>query len=354
MRKENRFLFSVAMVMLGIGVLCAPVSFAYTGKTVFATATEATADPSDEETDETAQKSEQVASDDERTTQTAVGEEGAYAKYADDVNDGVYDVVVESSSSMFRIEKAVLTVENGKMHAVITLGGTGYLRLFMGTGLEAVEADPGTYAEFTEDADGAYSYAIDVEALDKSLECTGFSKRKEKWYDHQISFLSSSLPAGALKETISDGTYKCAVTLTGGTGKASVESPAVLTVRDNKVFAKITWSSPHYDYMLVGGRQYLPENKSGNSVFSIPVSALDEEMPVIADTTAMSEPHEIEYTLHFDTASMEKTSSGIRIAAIVFLAIVVIAAICVGASIYRKSRRKAQEEPAETEAEIEE
>ena len=37
-----------------------------------------------------------------------------------------------------------------------------------------------------------------------------------------------------------------------------------------------------------------------------PVSAFDWKMPVLADTTAMSTPHEIEYTLYFDSATIEK------------------------------------------------
>ena len=151
-------------------------------------------------------------------TQTLVGPEGCYAKYADEIEDGVYEIEADTSSSMFRIVRTVLTVKDGNMSAVITLSGKGYLRLFMGTGAQAVEADPSDYAEYREDEEGAYTYEIPVEALDATLECTGFSKRKEKWYDHQICFMTSSLPEGAVKKPIADGTYSCDVTLTGGTG----------------------------------------------------------------------------------------------------------------------------------------
>ena len=68
--------------------------------------------------------------------------------------------------------------------------------------------------------------------------------------------------------------------------------------------AEITWSSPNYDYMIVDGEKYLPVNTEGNSVFEIPVAALDTALAVTADTTAMSTPHEIEYTLTFDSASL--------------------------------------------------
>ena len=68
--------------------------------------------------------------------------------------------------------------------------------------------------------------------------------------------------------------------------------------------ATIVWSSPHYDQMVVDGTQYLPVNDSGNSTFEIPVTALDEDLPVQAETTAMSEPHMIDYTLRFDGSSI--------------------------------------------------
>ena len=55
--------------------------------------------------------------------------------------------------------------------------------------------------------------------------------------------------------------------------------------------------------MIVDGEKYLPVNTEGNSVFEVPVTALDEPVTVIGDTVAMSQPHEIEYilTFHSDT-----------------------------------------------------
>lgn len=105
---------------------------------------------------------------------------------------------------------------------------------------------------------------------------------------------------------LEDGTYTVAVTLEGGSGRASVESPATLTVADGSVTADILWSSSNYDYMKVDGVQYDPVNTDGNSEFQIPVLGFDYAMPVSADTTAMSTPHEIEYTLYFDSATLEK------------------------------------------------
>lgn len=96
-----------------------------------------------------------------------------------------------------------------------------------------------------------------------------------------------------------DGTYQMEVELLGGSGRASVTSPAKVEIKDGKAVATLEWSSPNYDYMVVDGEKYLPVNIEGNSVFQIPVEAFDQDIAVIADTVAMSTPHEIEYTLNF-------------------------------------------------------
>ena len=69
--------------------------------------------------------------------------------------------------------------------------------------------------------------------------------------------------------------------------------------------AQIVWSSSHYDYMLVDGERYDALSNEDGSTFEVPVSALDTPLAVIGDTTAMSTPHEIEYTLTFDASSAE-------------------------------------------------
>ncbi|WP_418745504.1 hypothetical protein [Frisingicoccus sp.] len=265
------------------------------------------------------ENSDLIAGDDERAAQQTVGEEGAEPVYAENLIEGTYEIEVDSSSSMFRIVHADLTVKDGRMTAVLTLGGTGYLKLFMGTGEEAVAADESAYAAFVEDSEGAYTYEVPVEALNKELECTGFSKRKEKWYDHQIFFKAETLPEEAFAveaETIDlkDGEYTVQVDLAGGTGRAEITSPAVLRIEDQSATAVIEWSSSNYDYMVVNGKKYFPVNSEGNSVFEIPVLAFDKAMTVTADTTAMSTPHEIEYMLTFDKASIQSGTNATMIA----------------------------------------
>ena len=52
------------------------------------------------------------------------------------------------------------------------------------------------------------------------------------------------------------------------------------------------------------GQRQVTVSTEEHSVFEIPVTGFDYKMPVSADTTAMSTPHEIEYTLYFDSASV--------------------------------------------------
>ena len=103
---------------------------------------------------------------------------------------------------------------------------------------------------------------------------------------------------------LEDGLYTVDVTLEGGSGKASVDSPTSLEIKDGKAFATLVWSSKNYDYMLVDGKQYDRLDTAGNSVMRIPVT-LDSDLEVSALTTAMSEPHLIDYTLRFDGSSLQ-------------------------------------------------
>lgn len=107
---------------------------------------------------------------------------------------------------------------------------------------------------------------------------------------------------------IADGTYRIEVALSGGTGRATIESPALLSVQNGEMMLTVKWSSDKYDYMLVGGEKLTPEIVDGHSTFVIPVRTLDKPLSVIADTTAMSTPHEIEYTITFDAASLKPAS----------------------------------------------
>ena len=97
-----------------------------------------------------------------------------------------------------------------------------------------------------------------------------------------------------------DGNHSVSVSYSGGTGKAYVHSSGTLHVSGGKMTVTIRWSSENYDYMIVNGSKIYPDSTSGGSVFTIPVHYLGQWFSVIADTTAMSVPHEIEYSLKID------------------------------------------------------
>ena len=227
--------------------------------------------------------------------------------------DGTYTAKFDTDSTMFAVNetcdgRGTLTVENGEMTIHVTLRSTHIVNLFPGTAEDA-QKDGAVLLQPTEDkvtySDGlsetVYGFDVPVPALDQEFDLALIGT-KGVWYDHKVSV---SDPQPVEETALDDGTYTCDVTLEGGSGRATVDSPATLTVVDGEITAAIVWSSPNYDYMKIGEEQYLPVNTEGNSTFEIPVTALDEPQNVIADTVAMSQPHEIEYTLTFDSASLK-------------------------------------------------
>ena len=223
--------------------------------------------------------------------------------------DGVYTAEFKTDSSMFHVNEAyhgrgTLTVENGQMTIHITMPSKLVVNLFPGTAEEAQQdgavllqptVDTVTYDDGT--TEEVYGFDIPVPYLDGEFDCALIGT-KGKWYDHKVSV------SGAVK-IVADGAYTMAVSMTGGTGRAFIDSPANITVEDGNYTAEIVWSSSHYEYMTVDGVQYDPINTEGNSTFLIPVTP-DTDITVQALTTAMSEPHLIEYVLHFDGATLSE------------------------------------------------
>ncbi len=212
------------------------------------------------------------------------------------IKDGTYAIKVSSDKSMFKIVDCQLTVKDGEMSAVITLSATGYGKLYMGVSSGA-DADPESQSEFTLNGE-RHSFTVPVNALDVELDCAGFSIRRQQWYDYKVVFESGEIPPEAFE------TKQIDVTMSGGSGRASVESPAGLTRENGAYLAEITWSSPNYIYMTVDGTKFNPVNTDGNSVFKIPVD-LDSDMKVIGCTVAMGSEKEIEYTLRFDSSTIK-------------------------------------------------
>ena len=240
--------------------------------------------------------------------------ESAAASSARALEDGTYTAEFDTDSSMFHVNEAsdgkgTLTVENGQMTLHISLQSKKIVNLYVGMAADAPDheadwlqptTDTVTYSDGT--SEEVYGFDVPVEALDTDFQLAILGT-KGKWYDHTVSVRNVEAQAAEAVETPADGSYTCEVTLEGGSGRATVDSPAALTVADGKMTATIVWSSPNYDYMIVDGEKYLPTNTEGNSTFEIPVSALGVPLSVVADTVAMSTPHEIEYTLTFSAPS---------------------------------------------------
>ena len=119
---------------------------------------------------------------------------------ADQLADGSYEITVDSSSSMFKVVKCVLTVKDGAMTADMTMSGQGYGAVFMGTGAEApASPEESPCIAFKQDAEGAKVFTVPVEALNQPVDCAAWSIRKEKWYDRVLVFQGDALPQEALK-----------------------------------------------------------------------------------------------------------------------------------------------------------
>ncbi len=224
--------------------------------------------------------------------------------------DGVYTAEFDTDSSMFHANEAcdgkgTLTVENGRMTFHISLASKKIVNLYLGAASDAEAnkadwllptTDTVTYSDGT--SEEVYGFDIPLTAVGEDFQLAILGT-KGKWYDHTVSVRDAQPKTEEAAETPADGVYSVNVTLEGGSGRATVDSPAALTVEGGKMTAVIVWSSPNYDYMIVDGEKYLPTNTEGNSTFEIPVAALGTPLSVTADTVAMSTPHEIEYTLTF-------------------------------------------------------
>ena len=242
--------------------------------------------------------------------------------------DGVYTAEFSTDSSMFHVSEAcdgkgTLTVKDGVMTIHISLGSKKILNLYPGLAEDAAKdgavlleptTDTVTYSDgMTEEV---YGFDVPVPAIGEEFDLALIGT-KGKWYDHKVK-VSDPVAADSREaangsfamSTLTDGSYTIELTMEGGSGRASIQSPAQLAVADGAATATLEWSSPNYDYMLVNGEKYLPVNTEGNSVFEVPVEALDAPLTMIGDTVAMSTPHEVEYTVTFHSETLESTESG--------------------------------------------
>lgn len=262
--------------------------------------------------------------------------------------DGIYKVNnVVSSSAMFRVVGCTLTVKNGKMSAVLTLSGTGYDYLYLGTEEEAAKADKSLWVPFKEDNNGKYTYTVPLESLDKEIAVAAFSHNRQSWYGRTLVFHSDSLekigdisnegnggtnggsttPSGSnngfiLKPNdgkaeneskyeadtsgatskvnsstvLADGVYTpdC-FTWSGGTGKVKIYCNKI-TIQNGQVYATLVFDSDHYQYVKANGNTYYTSKGGGTATVTIPI-ALNQNNKILGMTDKMSVAHEIEYTI---------------------------------------------------------
>lgn len=242
--------------------------------------------------------------------------------------DGVYAAEFSTDSSMFHVSEAcdgkgTLTVKDGVMTIHISLGSKKILNLYPGLAEDAAKdgavlleptTDTVTYSDgMTEEV---YGFDVPVPVIGEEFDLALIGT-KGKWYDHKVKVSdpvaedSREAANGSFDmSALADGSYTIELTMEGGSGRASIQSPTQITVADGAATAILEWSSPNYDYMLVNGEKYLPVNTEGNSVFEVPVEALDVPLTMIGDTVAMSTPHEVEYTVTFHSETLESAESG--------------------------------------------
>ena len=173
------------------------------------------------------------------------------------------------------------------------------MQIFAGCGTKNDAAQTEGSVAATEDAQGAAGENTQTAGQNATEENAG-GMAEQNEAEESIAGKAATEQADSTEVSVpEDGEYTVDVTLEGGSGKATVDSLAKVTVKDGVAYATITWSSTHYDYMIVNGEKYLNENEGGNSTFTFPIDGIPCEMDVIGDTTAMSTPHEIDYTLTF-------------------------------------------------------
>lgn len=242
--------------------------------------------------------------------------------------DGVYTAEFSTDSSMFHVSEAcdgkgTLTVKDGVMTIHISLGSKKILNLYPGLAEDAAKdgavlleptTDTVTYSDgMTEEV---YGFDVPVPVIGEEFDLALIGT-KGKWYDHKVKVSdpvaedSREAANGSFDmSALADGSYTIELTMEGGSGRASIQSPTQITVADGAATAILEWSSSNYDYMLVNSEKYLPVNTEGNSVFEVLVEALDAPLTMIGDTVAMSTPHEVEYTVTFHSDTLQNAESG--------------------------------------------
>lgn len=241
------------------------------------------------------------------------------------IDGASYKVEATSNSGMFNITNCVLTNNNGKMTAVITLSGKSYSHLYIGNEEDAKKASANNFEgciPFVINAEGQYTYTIPVEQLNTPLEIWAFSTVSKKWYKRIITFKSEGMQFQGLKE----GTYEYVkdatdqvYTVTTDPGKFSV-TEATLSKTAEGMKAKVTLKGTGYDVLYLGsdedakkddGKNWIipcetkGEGENQQYVFEIPVSALNTSIPIATHGTKSKKWFNHTITFNFNTNTVD-------------------------------------------------
>ena len=247
----------------------------------------------------------------------------ALAENAAVLEDGRYHVTVESDSGMFKMVDCVLTAVNGEYTATITMSGTGYDKLFVGTGEEAAAAE--AHIEYEADAEGAYTFTLPVAQLDEPIAVAAHSVKKDSWYDRILTFTTENVEQIASqaqdRETamasLSSGIYTPdEFTFTGGTGRVTISCEKVEVI-DGQPMATLVFSSSKYTCVRVGDVQYDSVCDEKTSRVEIPV-VLNQSMTIYGTTTAMSAAHEVEYSIFIRVDALKSESAAVELPGLVW------------------------------------
>lgn len=237
-----------------------------------------------------------------------------------DLPDGSYRVDFTSDSSMFHENeayegKSVMTVESRRATLHLVMPSKNVVNLFLGKAEDARKEGAKLLIPTDERvvysdgvAESVYAYELPVPVIDADFD-VALVGRKGAWYDHRARVSNPVLiETSSRRVALAPGEYSIPVALEGGSGRGGVESPAAVVVAPDGNRVALRWSSPFYDYMIVDGTRYDATVVDKRSVFEFPVPDLSAPLAVVADSVAMSRPHEIEYTLRFDLSNAVPTS----------------------------------------------
>ena len=246
-----------------------------------------------------------VADSADMTDVVDVVEAGMVPVTAAALNDGTYEVAVESSSSMFKVVGCALTVADGQMTATLRMKSESYSYMYPGSAEEAAQADEAELLPLETEGEN-HCFTLPVPALDAGVDCAAFSAKKQLWYPRTLLFRADSLPPEAWREAsgveLADGAYLVNATLEGG--RARLVDPVTLTVENGVCSARLVFATTKIDYVIVNGEKLLPEAADEGVAFTVPVAAFDRGLSIIVDSTAIQPATEVDYTVTFDSASI--------------------------------------------------